>query len=87
MNIMPLFHIHGLIAAVLALGRGKCSLCTGFNALRVFSWLDEIEPSWYTAVPTMHRLFSHVPVAIPRAWARWANLRLIRSSSSSLRRR
>jgi hypothetical protein len=21
----------------------------------VFGWLDEIEPSWYTAVPTMHQ--------------------------------
>ncbi|HEU5101244.1 MAG TPA: AMP-binding protein, partial [Roseiflexaceae bacterium] len=51
MNIMPLFHIHGLIAAVLAsLAAGGCTFCTpGFNALRFFAWLDEAKPSWYTA--------------------------------------
>lgn len=57
LNIMPLFHIHGLIAAVLSsLGAGASVHCApGFNALKVFGWLDEIEPSWYTAVPTMHQ--------------------------------
>ena len=39
LNIMPLFHIHGLIAAVLAsLAAGGSTFCTpGFNALRFFA--------------------------------------------------
>ena len=85
LNIMPLFHIHGLIAAVLSsLGAGAAVSCTpGFNALRFFAWLDEIKPSWYTAVPTMHqtllaRLGRNTEVA------KGANLRFIRSSSASL---
>ncbi|HZA52501.1 MAG TPA: AMP-binding protein, partial [Myxococcaceae bacterium] len=43
LNIMPLFHIHGLMAAVLAsLAAGaQVSCTTGFNALRFFHWLDE----------------------------------------------
>ena len=46
MNIMPLFHIHGLIAAVLtSLSAGASVYCTpGFNALKVFSWLEDCKP-------------------------------------------
>ena len=85
LNIMPLFHIHGLIAAVLSsLAAGGSVVCTpGFSALSFFRWLDEARPSWYTAVPTMHQ-------AILARAARNANsvaasrLRFIRSSSASL---
>ena len=87
MNIMPLFHIHGLIAAVLSsLGAGASVHCApGFNALRVFSWFDEIEPSWYTAVPTMHQaILSRASRNTESVEHARANLRLIRSSSSSL---
>jgi acyl-CoA synthetase (AMP-forming)/AMP-acid ligase II len=57
LNIMPLFHIHGLIAAVSAsLAAGASVSCTpGFNALRFFGWLETVKPTWYTAVPTMHQ--------------------------------
>src|SRR3712207_1789533 len=57
LNVMPLFHIHGLIAAVLSsLAAGGAVVCTpGFNALKFFGWLDEARPTWYTAVPTMHQ--------------------------------
>ncbi len=57
LNIMPLFHIHGLMAAVTAsLAAGASVWCTpGFNALRFFTWMDEAKPTWYTAVPTMHQ--------------------------------
>ena len=57
LNIMPLFHIHGLMAAVTAsLAAGASVWCTpGFNALRFFTWMDEVKPTWYTAVPTMHQ--------------------------------
>ena len=57
LNIMPLFHIHGLIAATLSAWRPAPSVfCTpGFNAFRFFAWFDEVRPTWYTAVPTMHQ--------------------------------
>ena len=46
LNIMPLFHIHGLMAPVLAsLAAGAEVVCTpGFDALRFFAWLDEARP-------------------------------------------
>jgi acyl-CoA synthetase (AMP-forming)/AMP-acid ligase II len=85
LNIMPLFHIHGLIAAVLSsLAAGGSVFCTpGFNALRFFHWLDEARPTWYTAVPTMHQAILARAARNPEAVAA-SKLRLIRSSSSSL---
>jgi acyl-CoA synthetase (AMP-forming)/AMP-acid ligase II len=85
LNIMPLFHIHGLIAGVLApLSAGSQVFCTpGFNALRFFAWMDEAKPTWYTAVPTMHQ-------AIVSRASKNADvikrhpLRFLRSSSSSM---
>jgi len=82
---MPLFHIHGLIAGVLApLAAGSQVFCTpGFNALKFFAWMEEAKPTWYTAVPTMHQ-------AILGRAAKNADvikrhpLRFLRSSSSSM---
>lgn len=84
-NIMPLFHIHGLIAATLSsIAAGASISCSpGFNALKFFQWLEEVRPTWYTAVPTMHQ-------AILQRADRHAEtiqagrLRFVRSSSSSL---
>ena len=57
LNVMPLFHIHGLVGAVLSsLWSGGSVVCTpGFHAPSFLSWLDEWRPTWYTAVPTMHQ--------------------------------
>jgi len=85
LNIMPLFHIHGLIAGILApLSAGGEVCCTpGFNALKFFGWMGETHPTWYTAVPTMHQAI--VARAAKNADVIKANpLRFIRSSSSSL---
>jgi len=85
LNIMPLFHIHGLIAAVLSsLGAGASVHCApGFNALKVFQWFKEINPTWYTAVPTMHQAILS-RAARNKDILDAMRLRLIRSSSSSL---
>ncbi len=85
LNIMPLFHIHGLIAAVLSLlaAGGSVSCTTGFNAFRFFSTFDEVRPSWFTAVPTMHQALLGLAARNREIIAR-SRLRLIRSSSASL---
>ncbi len=85
LNIMPLFHIHGLMAAVLAsLGAGASIFCSpGFNALKFFAWLAEARASWYTAVPTMHQAIL-ARAARNRPIIEQAGLRFVRSSSSSL---
>jgi len=85
LNVMPLFHIHGLIAAVLAsLAAGGSVSCTpGFNALKFFGWMDETRPTWYTAVPTMHQAILARADRNRDAIAR-NPLRFLRSSSASL---
>jgi oxalate---CoA ligase len=85
LNVMPLFHIHGLIAGILApLSRGGQVYCTpGFNALKFFSLMAETKPTWYTAVPTMHQAILS-RAASNAATIAAVPLRFIRSSSSSL---
>jgi acyl-CoA synthetase (AMP-forming)/AMP-acid ligase II len=85
LNVMPLFHIHGLIAAVSAsLAAGGSVWCApGFDALRFFGWMEEARPTWFTAVPTMHQAL------LARAERNAATiadvpLRFLRSSSASL---
>ena len=82
---MPLFHIHGLIAAVSAsLSAGAQIFCTpGFNALRFFAQLETVKPTWYTAVPTMHQAIL-ARAERNREIIDNANLRFLRSSSASL---
>ena len=85
LNVMPLFHIHGLMAPVLAsLISGASVYCTpGFDALRFFAWLDDARPSWYSAVPTMHQgILSRAPRN--REVIERSSLRFVRSSSASL---
>ena len=85
LNIMPLFHIHGLIAATLSsLAAGAAVCCTpGFNAFRFFSWFAAVRPTWYTAVPTMHQAILNLAKR-NEATIKASRLRFIRSSSSSL---
>jgi len=85
LNIMPLFHIHGLLAGLLApLSAGSQVFCTpGFNALRFFKWMDEAHPTWYTAVPTMHLAIASRGKHNAEVLARHP-LRFVRSSSSAM---
>ncbi|MGH3802533.1 MAG: AMP-binding protein, partial [Pseudonocardiaceae bacterium] len=82
-NVMPLFHIHGLVAGVLAsLAVGATVSCAApFDSQAMLSWLEEEEPTWYTAVPTMH----HAVVSCAGGMSlRPRRLRLVRSASASL---
>lgn len=87
LNVMPLFHIHGLVAATLAsLTAGGSVVCTpGFLAPRFFDWMRSSAPTWYTAVPTMHQAILARAPEFPDVIAE-SKLRFIRSSSSALPR-
>ncbi len=89
LNIMPLFHIHGLMAGLLApLSVGSQVCCTpGFNALRFFKWMEEATPTWYTAVPTMHLAIASRGKHNGELLGRLLDahpLRFVRSSSSAM---
>src|SRR4030095_16315482 len=55
-NVMPLFHIHGLVGALLSsVFAGASVICTPrFDSEQFFHWLETLAPTWYTAVPTEH---------------------------------
>jgi acyl-CoA synthetase (AMP-forming)/AMP-acid ligase II len=79
--VMPLFHIHGIMASTLApLSAGGAVIATpGFDAFKFHRWLAELRPTYYTAVPTMHQM------VLARAGERVpTSLRFVRSSSASL---
>jgi acyl-CoA synthetase (AMP-forming)/AMP-acid ligase II/acyl carrier protein len=85
LNVMPLFHIHGLIASLLAsLYAGAGVVCApGFQAPRFFQWFRECRPTWFTAVPTMHHsILRHAREKRPIPAD--SQLRFIRSCSSPL---
>ncbi|MBR0785183.1 non-ribosomal peptide synthetase [Bradyrhizobium iriomotense] len=85
LNVLPLFHAHGLISGLLtALAAGSSVVCTdGFDALSFFSWMRELQPTWYTAVPTIHRALLTAAESDPSR-VRASSLRVIRSASASL---
>ncbi len=85
LNVMPLFHIHGLIAAVTtSLAAGASIWCApGFDALKFFGWMKDAKPTWYTAVPTMHQAILS-RAARNRDAIDAVPLRFLRSSSASL---
>jgi acyl-CoA synthetase (AMP-forming)/AMP-acid ligase II/acetyltransferase-like isoleucine patch superfamily enzyme/acyl carrier protein len=88
LNVMPLFHIHGLIGAVLAsLVAGTSVVCTpGFDADLFFEWMDTFEVTWYTAVPTIHQAVL-ARASANREIIACHPLRFIRSSSAALPQR
>lgn len=84
LNVMPFFHIHGLMTAFASLSTGGSLTATGaFDATRFFAWIDELSPTWYSAVPTMHRAILARAERNREIIAR-CRLRFIRSSSAAL---
>jgi amino acid adenylation domain-containing protein len=56
LNVMPLFHTHGLGALLASLLAGASMVCTpDFSAPTFFDWMAAFSPTWYTAVPTIHQ--------------------------------
>jgi amino acid adenylation domain-containing protein len=85
LNVLPLFHGHGLISGLLAaLAAGSSVVCPPrFDADAFFGWLTKCRPTWYTAVPPIHRALISAARRRKRG-LRQSSLRLIRSASSSL---
>jgi len=84
LNMMPLFHIHGLMGSLSAsLVAGASVICApGFTPNQVRDWLSDLGPTWYTAVPTIHQAILDQVQRHPGELQ--TQLRFIRSCSSSL---
>ena len=85
LNVLPLFHGHGLNATMLAsLTAGASVVCTaGLDANSFFAWLTTFTPTWYSAVPTMHQAIL-AQAGHNREQVANCRLRFIRSSSAPL---
>jgi acyl-CoA synthetase (AMP-forming)/AMP-acid ligase II len=85
LNVLPLFHGHGLIATVMtSLAAGASIVSTpGCEIDRFFGWITTFRPTWYSAVPTMHQAILAQARQHPEQAAD-GRLRLIRSASAPL---
>jgi acyl-CoA synthetase (AMP-forming)/AMP-acid ligase II len=85
LNVMPLFHGHGLTATVLtSLSVGASVVCTsGLDVDRFFAWLTAFCPTWYSAVPTIHQAIL-AEARHHREQATECRLRFIRAASAPL---
>jgi acyl-CoA synthetase (AMP-forming)/AMP-acid ligase II len=85
--VMPLYHGHGLIAALLSsLASGGTVLLPArgrFSAHTFWDDIDAVRASWYTAVPTIHQILLERAATDSPARQR-AALRFIRSCSAPL---
>ncbi len=82
--VMPLFHVHGLVASTLAtfFSGGAVVVPSKFNPLSFWSTVREHRASWYSAVPTIHQvLLARAKGARPDGAEQ---LRFIRSCSAAL---
>jgi acyl-CoA synthetase (AMP-forming)/AMP-acid ligase II/acyl carrier protein len=82
---MPLFHVHGIVAGLLApLWSGGSVACVGgADIARVAGAVAGLRATWITAVPTIHAaLVDHFATSATRP-----RLRFVRSASSALPRR
>ncbi|KAL8170423.1 hypothetical protein V2J09_022227 [Rumex salicifolius] len=84
--VLPLFHVHGLIASLLgSLGSGGSVLLPAagrFSASTFWSDMKSIGATWYTAVPTIHQIL--LDRHLNRPEPEYPRLRFIRSCSASL---
>lgn len=81
MLVMPLFHVHGLLAGFLAplASKGSVIVPSKFSASEFWRDFTEHKANWYTAVPTIHQILLRSPIPNPIP-----EIRFIRSCSSPL---
>lgn len=81
--VMPLFHVHGLVASTLSTFRtgGRVVVPEKFNPMSFWRTVRDYRPTWYSCVPTIHQLsvarLSERPQGVE-------SLRFVRSCSSAL---
>lgn len=81
MLVMPLFHVHGLLAGFLAplYSGGSVIVPPKFSASEFWDDFITHKANWYTAVPTIHQILLKNPPPHTKP-----NIRFIRSCSSPL---
>ncbi|OAY76557.1 Oxalate--CoA ligase [Ananas comosus] len=86
--VLPLFHVHGLVAALLsslaAGGAAALPVAGRFSASAFWGEMRAAGATWYTAVPTVHQILLDRHAARPEPEGAYPRLRFVRSCSASL---
>jgi oxalate---CoA ligase len=84
--VMPLFHVHGLVASLLATlyAGGTVVVIPRFNPLSFWSVVSDYRVTWYSAVPTIHQLLLSRRRGDRKVLPKAESLRFIRSCSAPL---
>jgi acyl-CoA synthetase (AMP-forming)/AMP-acid ligase II len=81
LNVMPLFHIHGLSTVYASLAAGASLVAVpAFDPTLLVGWMEEFRPTWLTAAPTIHRAI----VEVAREKRLPGSLRFVRSASAPM---
>lgn len=90
LNVMPLFHVHGLGAVLVSLLSGGSVVVTeGFSADGFLEQVREFKPTWYTSVPTIHQAVlarAEASVGLTGTPAGGGSIRMVRSGSAPMPR-
>ena len=83
LNMLPLFHVHGLVSALLMplVSGGSVAITENFQPERFGEWMTMFQPTWYSASPAMHQALLEEHRTHPAPLGR---LRFIRSGSAPL---
>ncbi|MDZ8055525.1 MAG: alpha/beta fold hydrolase [Aulosira sp. ZfuVER01] len=87
LNVMPLFHVQGLFISILSsiASGGSVACAPGFDVSQFFVWLQAMQATWYSAVPTIHQAILSA-TDIHQTLDSIPKLRFIRSGGAALPR-
>ncbi|GAB7347116.1 hypothetical protein MBLNU459_g3241t1 [Dothideomycetes sp. NU459] len=85
MNMMPLFHVGGIIRNLFApiLAGGSTICCPAFDANLFWDVVEDRQPTWYYASPSMHSVILEESQNRPEALSK-SNIRLICNAAGGL---
>lgn len=85
LNVLPLFHVHGLITNVLLplMTGSQVIFSGGFEAECFLSWLEMSQATWYSVGPSIHQMIMDAATPTSLQGKSFA-LRFIRSGSAKL---
>lgn len=85
MNMMPLFHVGGIIRNLFApiMAGGSTICCPAFDANLFWDVVEDRQPTWYYASPSMHSVILEEGQNRPEALAK-CNIRLICNAAGGL---
>ncbi|MDQ4070990.1 MAG: non-ribosomal peptide synthetase, partial [Actinomycetota bacterium] len=85
LNVLPMYYSHGLMSPLMAtIAAGASVICPRrFEVMKFFRLLAELAPTWYSAVPPIHREIVKAAPTFAGPLAR-SRLRFVRSASAPL---